>query len=160
MKQFTLWVVALLLALPTFAQSPTADQKKEAMQQVHDFLKRCGTYYLATVDGDSPRVRPFGTIHLYEGKLYIQTGRSKRVAKQLAKNPKAEICAFNGTQWIRVQTTLHEDTRKAAKASMLDAYPNLKSIYSVEDPNTLVLYLQESTATLSSFSGKEVTLRF
>ena len=75
------------------------------MQEVHDFLKKCGAYYLATVEGDQPRVRPFGTIHLYEGKLYIQTGKSKDVSKQIAKNPKIEICAFDGDQWLRVQAT-------------------------------------------------------
>jgi uncharacterized pyridoxamine 5'-phosphate oxidase family protein len=162
MKQFVL-LAALLLCSATaaFAQTPSAKQKADAnMQQVCDFLKKCGTYYIATVDGDQPRVRPFGTIHLYDGKLYIQTGKSKRIAKQLAKNPKAEICAFNGQQWIRVKTTLHEDTRRAAKQSMLDAYPSLKGMYSADDPNTLVLYMQGTTATISSFSGKDVVLEF
>lgn len=79
------------------------------MQEVHDFLKKCGAYYLATVEGDQPRVRPFGTIHLYEGKLYIQTGKSKDVSKQIAKNPKIEICAFDGDQWLRVQATAVDD---------------------------------------------------
>ncbi|MDR0939435.1 MAG: pyridoxamine 5'-phosphate oxidase family protein [Mediterranea sp.] len=161
MKQLTLLVVTLLLtAAPTFAQTPAASPKAAPMQQVCDFLKKCGTYYIATVDGDQPRVRPFGTVHIFDGRLYIQTGRSKRIAKQLAKNPKAEICAFNGQQWIRVQTTLREDTRKAAKQSMLDAYPSLKAMYSVDDPNTLVLYMQDTTATISSFAGKDVVLKF
>ncbi|MDR0895603.1 MAG: pyridoxamine 5'-phosphate oxidase family protein [Prevotellaceae bacterium] len=162
MMKKILFVVMVLLCTQyaTFAQTTAVKEKAAAMQQVHDFLKKCGTYYLATVDGDQPRVRPFGTIHIFDGKLYIQTGHKKRVAQQLAKNPKAEICAFNGQQWIRVKTTLLEDKRKEAKQSMLDANPSLKSMYSVDDPNTLVLYMKDTTATISSFSGKDVVLEF
>lgn len=127
------------------------------MQRVYDFIKNAEVYYLATVDGDQPRVRPFGTIHIFEGKLYIQTGKSKDVSKQLAANPKAEICAFKGTDWIRVAGELIEDDRVEAKASMLDAYPNLKDRYDANDPNTQVLYFKNATATISSFvKGPEV----
>ncbi|MCQ2498375.1 MAG: pyridoxamine 5'-phosphate oxidase family protein [Lachnospiraceae bacterium] len=127
------------------------------MQRVYDFIKNAEVYYLATVDGDQPRVRPFGTIHIFEGKLYIQTGKSKDVSKQLAANPKAEICAFKGTDWIRVAGELVDDDRVEAKASMLDAYPNLKDRYDANDPNTQVLYFKNATATISSFmKGPEV----
>lgn len=127
------------------------------MQRVYDFIKNAEVYYLATVDGNQPRVRPFGTIHIFEGKLYIQTGKSKDVSKQLAANPKAEICAFKGTDWIRVAGELIEDDRVEAKASMLDAYPNLKDRYDANDPNTQVLYFKNATATISSFvKGPEV----
>ena len=127
------------------------------MQRVYDFIKNAEVYYLATVDGDQPRVRPFGTIHIFEGKLYIQTGKSKDVSKQLAANPKAEICAFKGTDWIRVAGELVDDDRVEAKASMLDAYPNIKDRYDANDPNTQVLYFKNATATISSFmKGPEV----
>lgn len=123
------------------------------MQEVHDFLKACGSYYLATVEGDQPRVRPFGTVHLFDGKLYIQTGKVKDVSKQLKANPKIEISAFNGTEWIRVQATAVEDDRLEAKQSMLDAYPQLAGRYSATDDNTQVLYLKDAVATFASFSG-------
>ena len=96
------------------------------MEEVEKFLKEAETYYLATVEGDQPRVRPFGTAHIFEGKLYIQTGKKKDVSKQLHVNPKAELCAFKGSEWIRVAGELVEDDRVEARESMLDAYPGLK----------------------------------
>lgn len=122
------------------------------MERVVNFLKEAQTYYLATVEGDQPRVRPFGTVNLFEGKLYIQTGKIKPVSKQLAENPKAEICAFHDGEWIRIAGELIEDDRTEAKQSMLDAYPSLKSIYSADDGNTQVLYFCNATATIYSFT--------
>ena len=130
------------------------------MERVCNFLKEAQTYYLATVEGDQPRVRPFGTIHIFEGKLYIQTGKSKDVAKQLMTNGKAEICAFKGGEWLRVAGTLVEDDRREARQSMLDAYPNLQSMYSADDGNTMVLYFKDATATFSSFAGAPETVTF
>lgn len=130
------------------------------MERVCNFLKEAQTYYLATVEGDQPRVRPFGTIHIFEGKLYIQTGKSKDVAKQLMANGKAEICAFKGGEWLRVAGTLVEDDRREARQSMLDAYPNLQSMYSADDGNTMVLYFKDATATFSSFAGAPETVTF
>ena len=130
------------------------------MQRVYDFLKKAGTYYLATVEGDQPRVRPFGTAHIFEGKLYIQTGKIKPVSRQLAANPKAEICAFTGGEWIRIAGELVEDDRVEAKKSMLDAYPNLRGMYNENDDNTQVLYFQNATATISSFSSAPETITF
>ena len=130
------------------------------MQEVLDFLKKAGTYYLATVEGDQPRVRPFGTIHEFEGKLYIQTGKSKPCSKQMAANPKVEICAFAGGQWLRIAATAVDDDRVEAKASMLDAYPNLKDRYSADDPNTQVLYLKDAVATFSSFTAPDRVVKF
>ncbi len=130
------------------------------MQKVHDFLKAAGTYYLATVEGDQPRVRPFGTIHLFEGKLYIQTGKVKPVSKQLGINPKAEICAFKDGVWLRIACELIEDDRVEAKKSMLDAYPNLRDRYNETDDNTQVLYLKNAVATFSSFTGAPETCEF
>ena len=131
-----------------------------AMERVCSFFKEAQTYYLATVDGDQPRVRPFGTIHIFEGKLYIQTGRSKDVAKQLAANPKAEICAFHNGAWLRVSGELVDDNRVEAKKSMLDAYPDLRRMYDPEDDNTEVLYFKNAKATFSSFTAAPETVEF
>ena len=130
------------------------------MQKVHDFLKAAGTYYLATVEGNQPRVRPFGTVHIFEGKLYIQTGKVKPVAQQLAANPKAEICAFMDGTWLRVAGELVEDDRVEARKSMLDAYPSLRRMYDENDGNTQVLYFKHAVATFSSFSAPAETVAF
>ena len=130
------------------------------MERVCSFIKEAETYYLATVDGDQPRVRPFGTIHIFEGKLYIQTGRKKDVAKQLAANPKAEICAFKNGTWIRVAGELVDDNRVEVKKSMLDAYPSLRAMYDPEDENTEVLYFKNAKATFSSFTAAPETVEF
>lgn len=123
------------------------------MKKVYDFLKNAGTYYLATVEGDQPRVRPFGTIDMFDGNLYIQTGLKKDVAKQLAKNPKAEICAFKDGQWIRISGKLILDDRREARKHMLDEYPSLRGMYNEDDGNTAVYYLKDATATISSFTA-------
>lgn len=130
------------------------------MQKVLDFLKKAETYYLATVEGDQPRVRPFGTINEFEGKLYIQTGKVKDVSKQLHANPKAELCAFKDGQWLRIACELVEDDRREARVSMLDAYPSLQNMYSPDDGNTEVFYLKNATATFSSFTSAPETVKF
>ncbi len=130
------------------------------MQEVCDFLKKCKTYYLATVEGDQPRVRPFGTAHIFDGKLYIQTGLSKPTAKQLAANPKAEICAFDGGTWLRLAATFVLDERIEAQESMLEAYPGLKGRYAPGDGNTAVYYLKDATAKFESFTGEPKTITF
>ena len=122
------------------------------MEEVVKFLKDANTYYLATVEGDQPRVRPFGTAHIFEGKLYIQTGKVKEVSKQLHANPKAEICAFKGGEWIRIAGELVEDDRREARQSMLDDYPGLKKMYSADDGNTEVFYFKNATATISALT--------
>lgn len=123
------------------------------MERVCEFLKSAGVYYLATVEGDQPRVRPFGTIHIFEGRLYIQTGKIKPVSKQISTNPKAELCAFKDGVWLRVACELVEDDRVEAKKSMLDAYSNLRAMYDENDGNTQVLYLKNAVATFSSFTA-------
>ena len=130
------------------------------MKKVYDFLKKAEVYYLATVEGDQPRVRPFGTVNEFEGKLYIQTGKVKPTSKQLAANPKAEICAFKDGAWIRVACELIEDDRFEAKKSMLDAYPNLRHMYDENDGNTQVLYMANATATICSFGSAPVVIKF
>ena len=120
------------------------------MEEVVKFLKECGTYYLATAEGDQPRVRPFGTAHVFEGKLYIQTGKVKPVSHQMLSNPKIEICAFQKGQWLRIQALAVEDDRVEARRSMLDAYPNLRDRYDENDGNTQVFYLKDAVATFSS----------
>jgi len=130
------------------------------MQSVYEFLKAAGTYYLATNDGSQPRVRPFGTIHIYNDKLYIQTGKKKAVSRQLHANPKLEICAMHGGKWIRVEAAAVEDDSRDARVSMLDAYPSLKAMYSPDDGNTEVWYLRNVTATISSFTEPPVVIKF
>ncbi|MCL2166132.1 MAG: pyridoxamine 5'-phosphate oxidase family protein [Clostridiales bacterium] len=130
------------------------------MQEVVDFMKKCGTYYLATADGEQPRVRPFGTAHIFDGKLYIQTGKVKDVSKQMEANPKVEICCFDGEKWLRLAATAVRDERLEAKESMLDAYPNLKNMYKADDDNTNVLYLKDAVATFLSFGGEPKVIKF
>ena len=130
------------------------------MERVEEFLKEAGTYYLATVEGDQPRVRPFGTANIFEGKLYIQTGKSKNVSKQIHANPKVEICACKGPEWLRVACTLVEDDRVEARQAMLDAYPSLQGMYSADDGNTEVFYLKDATAVFSSFTAAPETVTF
>ena len=130
------------------------------MDKVLEFLKKCGTYYLATVDGDQPRVRPFGTINKFEDKLYIQTGLVKDVAKQMLANPKVEICAFAQGAWIRVAGEAILDERIEAQESMLEAYPSLGHMYKPGDGNTAVFYLKDVTATFSSFGAPAETVTF
>lgn len=130
------------------------------MEKVYKFLKEVGTYYLATVEGDQPRVRPFGTVLIFEGKLYIQTGKKKPVSKQLKVNPKAEICAFKDGVWLRLAGELVEDDRYEVKKAMLDAYPELRSMYDENDGNTQVLYFKNATATFSSFTAPPEVIHF
>ena len=130
------------------------------MKRVESFLKDAGTYYLATTDGDQPRVRPFGTIHIFEDKLYIQTGKVKDVSKQIQKNPKVEISAFDGQVWLRLSGTLVRDDRVEPKKDMLEHYPDLKAMYDPEDDNTETLYFKDATATFCSFTEAPRTVTF
>ena len=130
------------------------------MERAYEFLKGAGTYYLATVEGDQPRVRPFGTVHMFEGRLYIQTGKIKPVSHQIHANPKVELCAFKDGQWIRLAGELVCDDRYEAKASMLDAYPSLKRMYSAGDGNTEVFWFKNASYTISSFTAAPVSGSF
>ena len=123
------------------------------MQEVYDFLKKAQTYFLATAEGDQPRVRAFGTIDLFEDKLYIQTGKGKDVYKQLLANPKFELCATAGLDWVRVTGMLVPDDRVEPKKHMLDNYPELRAMYDENDDNTIVLYMKDATATFASLTG-------
>lgn len=130
------------------------------MNEVYEYLKKCGTFYLATMDGDQPRVRPFGAVAIFEDKLYLQTGNVKEVYKQMVKNPKIELSGMSDGTWIRVNGTVIADERREARVNMLDSYPSLKSMYSADDGNTEVLYLKDATATIYSFSGEPKTITF
>ncbi len=123
------------------------------LKKVYEFLKEAGTYYLATVDGDQARVRPFGTVLVYDEKLYIQTGKGKNVALQMNANPKVEISAMKDGEWIRVSGTVVLDESVEVQEAMLDAYPNLRSMYKAgPDGNTAVYYLKDATAVISAFT--------
>ena len=130
------------------------------MKKVYDFMKAAGVYYLATVEDGQPRVRPFGTFHLFEDKLYIQTGKVKPVSKQLAANPRCELCAFHEGVWLRIAAELVEDDRVEARKSMLDEYSNLRAMYDENDGNTQVLYLKNAVATFSSFTAPPEVITF
>ncbi len=135
---------------------------QDNMQRVRDFLHKTGYYFLATVDGDQPEVRPFGTAEIIEGKLYIQTGHIKNVAKQIAANPKVAICAFDseGGEWLRIKATLVEDPRVEVKKAMLDANPGLRSMYDENDDNTAVYFLKDAKATISAFTHDPIEIDF
>ncbi len=122
------------------------------MNEVLEFLRKCWTYYLATVEWDQPRVRPFWTINIFENKLYIQTGRSKNVSKQIQANPKVEISAALEWKRIRVSWELVRDDRIEPKKAMLDRYPELRGMYDENDHNTEVLYFKNATANIYSFT--------
>ena len=130
------------------------------MEEVLKFLKECGYYFIATIDGDKPRVRPFGTAEIYEGKLYIQTGKMKNVSKPIEANPNVEICAFKDGKWIRISGNLIRDDRVEAKKYMLDMNPDLRSMYNENDDNTEVLYFEKGIATISSFTEEPKTIEF
>ncbi len=130
------------------------------MDKVYEFLKQAQVYFLATAEGDQPRVRPFGTVDIFEGRLYIQTGKSKSVSRQLQANPKAELCAFRDGRWLRVSGELVRDDRIEAKAHMLDNYPELKAMYSADDDNTEVLWFRNAEATFCSFTEPPVSVKF
>ena len=130
------------------------------MKRVYDFLKKAGVYYLATVEGEQPRVRPFGTVLEFEGRLYVQTGKVKPTSRQLLENPKAEICAFCDGEWLRICCELIEDDRVEARRAMLEEYPNLRSMYDENDGNTQVFYMKNAFATFSSFAKAPFTVEF
>ena len=130
------------------------------METVYNFLKECETYYLATVEGNQPRVRPFGTVDIFEGRLYIQTGKIKNVSKQILENPKIEICGMAGGKWIRVEAIAVEDDRVEARKHMLDAYPSLQGMYKEDDGNCQVFYLKDATSTIYSFQDAPEIIQF
>ena len=130
------------------------------MKEVQEFLKNAGVYYLATIDDGKPRVRPFGTIEIFENHLYIQTGKKKDVYKQIGKNNNVELCAFKDGKWIRVSGNLIEDDRLEAKKDMLDKNPNLRSMYDENDDNTIVFYFEKGKAVIYSFTESPKVIEF
>ena len=131
------------------------------MNEVYEYLKKCGIFYLATVEGEQPRVRPFGAIGVFEDKLYIQTGNIKNVFKQIKKDPKTEICAmYSDGTWIRIEATVVQDDRIEARQHMIDENPSIKGMYAADDGNCEVLYLKDATATIYSFTGAPITITF
>ncbi|MCR5789564.1 MAG: pyridoxamine 5'-phosphate oxidase family protein [Lachnospiraceae bacterium] len=130
------------------------------MEKVAYFIENAETYYLATVEADQPRVRPFGTVLVYDGKLYILTGKTKDVSRQIAANPKVELCAFKEGIWLRLAGELVNDDSRDVKMMMLDKYPHLQNMYNAEDDNTQVLYFKDATATFSSFTAGPEVIQF
>ena len=145
---------------PAVAAVPAGERDMEGMKEVFDFIKAQKTYYLATVENDQPRVRPFGTIEIFEGNLYIQTGRKKNVSHQIEANSRIELCTFDGERWLRLAATATADDRAEAQSHMLDAYPELQKMYSADDGNTEVFYLKNAKAVFSSFTKAAETVTF
>ena len=172
MKRIVLIAAAVALAIACGQPSGSKDAavnpseyksiNQDNMQRVRDFLHGAGVYFIATVDGDAPQVRPFGTAEIIEGKLYIQTGHVKNVAKQIAANPKVAICAYKADEgrWLRISATLVEDPRVEVKKAMLDANPGLRSMYDENDGNTAVYFLKDAKATISSFTAEPIEIDF
>jgi uncharacterized pyridoxamine 5'-phosphate oxidase family protein len=156
------FAISVAAAATTITDNDTITNHKLGMNDVYDFVKKCGHYFIATVDGDQPHVRPFGTVAIFEGRLYIQTGKHKNVSKQLLSNPKIEICALNLKEnvWVRIEAQAIEDDRREAKQYVLDEYPSLKSMYSADDDKTQVFYLKDATATFWSFTGEPKVVKF
>ena len=147
-----------LFAMPMQAQ----EKKMENLETVKNYLQECKTFYVATVDGDQPRVRPFGVAEVYNGRLYIMTGKKKDVFKQMVANPKFEITAVkpSGAEWIRVSGRLVSDDDVKAKEFLLDKNPTLKGMYSATDDNMAILYIVDGEARLCSFMGAEKKVKF
>lgn len=116
------------------------------METIYNFLKNARVYYLATTDGVQPRVRPFGTINLFEGKLYIMTDKKKAVSRQLHQNPKIEISAYYRDRWLRLEASVVEDGRREPKESMLEKYPQLTPLFPPDSDDTELWFLRNAAA--------------
>ena len=130
------------------------------LERIIEFLDDAQTYYLATVEGDQPRVRPFGTALVYNDKLYIQTGKIKAVSRQISANPKVELCAFKDGKWLRISGKLVNDNTREVKTLMLEKMPVLRNMYNEDDGNMQMLYFKDATVTFSSFSSAPETFKF
>ena len=157
-KAFMMLAMVALFAMPMQAQ----EKKMENLETVKNYLQECKTFYVATVDGDQPRVRPFGVAEVYNGRLYIMTGKKKDVFKQMVANPKFEITAVkpSGAEWIRVSGRLVSDDDVKAKEFLLDKNPSLKGMYSATDDNMAILYIVDGEARICSFMGAEKKVKF
>lgn len=125
------------------------------MNKATEYLKSCGTFYLATDENGQPHVRPFGAVCEFEGKLYIVTNNHKKVYQQMKANGKVEICGMHKGTWIRVEGEVKEDTRREARVAMMDANTAaLSSMYTVDDNLMTVFYFEHGTATIYSFTAE------
>lgn len=132
----------------------------EAVKKVYSYLMDAQTFYLATIDGDSPRVRPFGAVLLRDDRLYLVTGKKKDVSKQISANPSVEICACQGGTWLRIACRLEEDDNRNVKVEMLEKMPSLKALYDPDDGNMQMLFMKDAKAVFSSFTEAPETVEF
>lgn len=130
------------------------------MEKVCEFLQKAHVFYVATIEGNQPRVRPFGIAHIIDGKLCVMTGKKKPVSKQISANPNVEVCACIDNEWVRIEGKLIEDDRIETRQAMLDAYPFMKKTYAADDGNMQVLYFKDATATFDSFNGEHEVIKF
>jgi len=130
------------------------------MNEVLNYLKSCGVFYVATNEGDQPRVRPFGAVCEFEGKLYIVTNNKKNVYKQMLDNAKIEISGMNKNTWIRIEGKAILDNRREARVAMMeDNEAVLSRMYNVDDNLMAVLYLEDAVATISSFTEEPKVIK-
>lgn len=145
-------------------QTQQTTENNDNVKIVYDFIKNCGIYYLATVENDKPRIRPFGTIDLFENKIYFLTEKKKNVYKQMMANPKIEICTYNGSIWIRLEATAVNDNSKTAKEHIIEVmskiYPKVTVLYNIDDDNTQAFYLKDATATFYSYTEDPKVIKF
>lgn len=131
------------------------------MDEILKFMKENKTYFLATVDDKgNPQVRAFGTIAEINGNLYIQTGKSKDVCKQIIAHPALAICSFSPAtgEWLRLTADGVIDDSIETNTAMLDQYPDLKKMYAPGDGNCTCIRLDNIKATISSFTAPQRTL--
>ncbi len=133
----------------------------EKVKEVLQFLEDSKVFYVSTVEGDKPRVRPFSGIHEFEGRLYMPTSNKKKVFAQMMKNPHVEICSMAHGKWIRIEAEIVCDHSLEARKSMMDHYgEELASMYSLDDGKFEVVYLNNTKATIYSFAEEPVVIEF
>ena len=131
----------------------------EQINKVFEFLQSAGTFYLATVEGDQPRVRPYGAMMLYEDKIYIMAFGLTNATRQIAANPKAEICAFKGMT-LRIECKLVEDNRPETQKALIEKMPVLKPALGENGENGIMYYLADATATFFKMMEPIETVKF
>ena len=131
----------------------------DSINKVYSFLEEAKVFYLATDEGGQPRVRPYGAMLMFENKIYIMAFHKTNATKQIAVNPKAELCAFKG-KTLRISCTLIEDNRQAVKDAMTEKMPALKPVIGEKGENAVMYYLKDATATFFNMMEETESLTF
>ena len=126
------------------------------MSRIHELINQAGVFFLATEDGDQPKVRPLGAHIEWEGKEYFTVGDFKAVYRQMVANPKVEIAAFipASRTWIRYTGTAVFTENQAVVDKVLEELPHLKAVYNEETGNKMMIFsLEDATALLIDMAG-------